>query len=109
MVIALYQNFVATLVLLPMLALVDLRLDARQIGLLVFLGVICTALSHALFIRGLRFVRAQLASVIACLEPVYGIAFAFFLLHEVPSASTLAGGALIVATAVMATHRRAPA
>ena len=61
-VIALYQNFVATLVLLPMLALVDLRLDARQIGLLVFLGVICTALSHALFIRGLRFVRARPAS-----------------------------------------------
>lgn len=108
-VIALYQNAVAALVLLPMLAVVDLRVDARQIGLLVFLGVICTALSHALFIRGLRFVRAQLASVIACLEPVYGIAFAFFLLHEVPSTSTLAGGALIVVTAVMATHRRAPA
>jgi drug/metabolite transporter (DMT)-like permease len=107
-VIALYQNAVATLVLLPMLAMVDVRVDARQIGLLVFLGVVCTALSHALFIRGLRFVRAQLASVIACLEPVYGIAFAFFLLHEVPSTSTLAGGALIVTTAVMATHRRAP-
>jgi len=107
-VIALYQNAVAALVLLPMLAVADLRVDARQIGLLVFLGVICTALSHSLFIRGLRFVRAQLASVIACLEPVYGIAFAFFLLHEVPSTSTLAGGALIVATTVAATRRRAP-
>jgi drug/metabolite transporter (DMT)-like permease len=106
-VIALYQNAVAALVLLPMLAVADLRVNARQIGLLVFLGVICTALSHALFIRGLRFVRAQLASVIACLEPVYGIAFAFFLLHEVPSITTLAGGALIVVTAVAATHRRA--
>jgi drug/metabolite transporter (DMT)-like permease len=90
-----------------MLAVVDLRVDAWQIGLLVFLGVICTALSHALFIRGLRFVRAQLASVIACLEPVYGIAFAFFLLHEVPSTATFAGGALIVVTTVAATRRRA--
>jgi len=107
-VIALYQNAIAALVLLPMLALADLRVDSGQIGLLVFLGVICTALSHALFIRGLRFVRAQLASVIACLEPVYGIAFAFFLLHEIPSSSTLAGGALIVVTAVAATRRRAP-
>jgi drug/metabolite transporter (DMT)-like permease len=108
-VIALYQNAVAALVLLPMLALADLRVDAVQIGLLAFLGVICTALAHSLFIRGLRFVRAQLASVIACLEPVYGIAFAFFLLHEIPSGSTLAGGAIIVATTLMATRRRAPA
>lgn len=107
-IIALYQNAVATLVLLPMLALADLHVDARQIGLLAFLGIVCTALSHALFIRGLRFVRAQLASVIACLEPVYGIAFAFFLLHEIPSGFTLAGGALIVATTVAATCRRAP-
>jgi drug/metabolite transporter (DMT)-like permease len=77
-------------------------------GLLAFLGVVCTALSHALFIRGLNIsVRAQLASVIACLEPVYGIVFAYFLLHEIPSIHTLAGGAVILMSTLVAMGRRA--
>ena len=108
-IIALYQNGIAALVLAPMLIWTDIRIHAGQVGMLALLGVICTALAHALFIRGLRFVRAQLASVIACLEPVYGIVFAFFLLREVPSAYTLTGGAVILATTVTATLRRAPA
>jgi drug/metabolite transporter (DMT)-like permease len=106
-VIAFYQNAGVTLLLLPMTAWVDVRIDAGQLGLLALLGVICTALSHALFIRGLTYIRAQLASVIACLEPVYGIIFAYFLLHEIPSAHTLAGGAVILTTTLLAMVRRA--
>ena len=105
-VIAFYQNVVAAIVLLPLLALIDLRLDARQIGMLAFLGVVCTALAHALFIRGLAHVRAQLASVIAGLEPVYGIVFAYLLLHETPSRHTLTGGAVIMVAALVAMARR---
>ena len=106
-VIAFYQNVGVTLLLLPMTAWVDVHIDAGQVGMLALLGVVCTALSHALFIRGLTFIRAQLASVIACLEPVYGIVLAFFLLHEVPTAHTLAGGAVILMTTVLAMVRRA--
>jgi drug/metabolite transporter (DMT)-like permease len=108
-VIAFYQNAGVTLLLLPMIVWVDVRIDGAQLGLLAFLGVVCTALSHALFIRGLIFVRAQLASVIACLEPVYGIVFAYLLLHELPSAHTLAGGAVILVTSLVAMGRRATA
>jgi len=106
-VIAFYQNAGVTLLLLPMLGWVDVRIDAGQLGMLAFLGVVCTAISHALFIRGLIFVRAQLASVIACLEPVYGIVFAYFLLDEIPSIHTLAGGAIILMTTLVAMVRRA--
>lgn len=106
-VIAFYQNAVAALLLLPMMGWVDIRMDAGQIGMLAFLGIVCTALSHVLFIRGLAFVRAQLASVIASLEPVYGIVFAYFLLHEIPSTHTLAGGAVILMTTLVAMVRRA--
>lgn len=105
-VIAFYQNAFATLLLLPMLAWFDGHIEAGQWGMLAFLGVVCTALSHALFIRGLTFVRAQLASVIACLEPVYGIVFAYFLLHEIPSPHTLAGGTVILMTTIVAMARR---
>jgi len=50
-------------------------------------------------------VTAHTASVIAALEPVYGIALAFALLGEIPSLRTLAGGVLIIAAAVTATQR----
>ena len=106
-VIAFYQNAVVTLLLLPVMVWADVRIDAGQWGKLAFLGVVCTALSHALFIRGLISVRAQLASVIACLEPVYGIVFAYFLLHEIPSIHTLAGGAIILMATLVAMDRRA--
>ena len=106
-VIAFYQNAFAALLLLPMVAWIDVRIDAGQMGLLAFLGIFCTALSHALFIRGLILVRAQLASVIAGLEPVYGVVLAYFLLHEIPSVHTLAGGAVILMTTLVAMLRRA--
>ena len=41
----------------------------------------------------------------AALEPVYGIVLAASLLDEIPSARTLAGGALIVAAAIVASRR----
>lgn len=105
--IAFYQNSVAALLLLPGLYVSEVAISAIQLGLLALLGIFCTALAHALFIRGLAVVRAQLASIIACLEPVYGIGFAFVLLNEVPSNYTLIGGALIVSTTVVAIRHRA--
>jgi drug/metabolite transporter (DMT)-like permease len=105
--VALWQNACATLVLVPIAMAADSvpAFDARAIGLLVLLGVLCTAVAHTLFIGALRTVTAHTASVVAALEPVYGIALAFVLLDEVPGARTLAGGALIVGAAIYATRR----
>jgi drug/metabolite transporter (DMT)-like permease len=55
----------------------------------------------------MRLLSAHTASVVAALEPVYGIALAWALLVEVPGARTLAGAALIVGAAVFATWRSA--
>jgi len=97
--ISFYQDGVAAIVLLPTLLLTSAAsgsLTLRTLLLLAALGLVCTALAHTLFISSLRDITAQLASVIAALEPVWGIGFAWLLLAESPSARTLAGGALIV-------------
>lgn len=111
--VAFWQNGCAALALVPVaLAAGSVpAIGAREIGLLLALGVLCTAVAHTLFITALRTVTAHTASVVAALEPVYGIALAFVLLGEVPGARTLAGGALIVGAAVFATRRagRGPA
>ena len=80
-------------------------IGGREMMLLLVLGLACTALSHTLFIGALATVSAHTASVIAALEPVYGIVLALAFLGEVPGPWTLAGGALIVAAAVVATRR----
>jgi drug/metabolite transporter (DMT)-like permease len=69
------------------------------------LGVFCTALAHTLFISSLRRLSAHTASVVSALEPVYGIALAAGLLAEIPGPRTLAGAALIVTAAVLASRR----
>ena len=82
-------------------------LGGGEIILLLVLGVTCTGLAHTLFISSMQRLSAHTASVVAALEPVYGIALAALLLHEIPTWRTLAGGTLIVAAALVASRRSA--
>lgn len=104
--IAFWQNVCAAACLAPALAISPVRPDARELALLLVLGVVCTALAHTLFIRSMRVLSAHTASVVAALEPVYGIALAAMLLDEVPDARTTVGAVLIVG-AVLAAGARA--
>jgi len=102
-VIVCYQNWIATIVLIPFLFTQNLTLQPTDYVLLAILGIFCTALAHVLFIKGLAYVKVQLASITACLEPVYGILFAFVLLGEVPALRTIVGGSIILGTITLAT------
>jgi drug/metabolite transporter (DMT)-like permease len=102
--IALWQNACAAVCLLPPALFVAALPDLRELVLLVILGVACTALAHTLFIGCLQRLSAHTASVVAALEPVYGIALAFLLLGETPPARTLGGAALIVGAALWTTR-----
>lgn len=102
-VISLYQDSIAAIVLLPTLLFVPLSglLSLQTLLLLAALGLACTALAHTLFIASMRHITAQLASVTAALEPVWGVAFAWLLLSQTPSPRTLLGGAIIVAATLV--------
>jgi drug/metabolite transporter (DMT)-like permease len=104
--IALWQNACAAACLLPFAIAAAAVPGEREIALLLILGVVCTALAHTLFIRSLRVLSAHTASVVTALEPVYGIALAFLLLGEAPSARTLVAGALLIGAALYATRAR---
>ncbi len=101
--IAFWQNACAAVCLLPVLVLVPVIPSARDLGLILVLGLACTALAHTLFIRSLRVLSAHTASVVATMEPVYGIALAAVLLGEFPNTATLVGGVIIVGAALWAT------
>ncbi len=105
--VAFYQNgFAALAFVLPAVAGKPILLSTGDILGLVLLGVVCTALAHALFIGSLQQIRVQLAGVIASLEPVYGAIFALLLASEVPGKWTIAGGTLIVGTTMVAMYWR---
>lgn len=102
-VVAFYQNlFAALFLMMPILAVNSPVPPVADLPKIIFLGVVCTALSHTLFIRSLSVIRAQTASVIAGLEPVYGIILAFFMLSEIPGVRTLLGGIVIIGTTIAA-------
>src|SRR4051812_35027663 len=100
--IALWQNVAAAVCVAPIVAFNSVVAvpTAADVALLIVLGVACTGLAHTLFIASMQRVSAHAASVVAALEPVYGITLAALLLHEFPGVRTLVGGAFIVGSAV---------
>lgn len=79
------------------------ELSLSTIGLLLLLASAFTALPHALIASSLKHLRAKTFSLVACMQPFYGVVFAIILLGENPTWQTLVGGAIVVAAAVYET------
>ena len=106
--IALWQDAAAALCLLPFAGAAwdGASLTLRDGVLLLSLGVLCTALAHTLFIRSMRTVSATTASIVAALEPAYGIALAWALQAEQPGARVVAGAGVLIVAAILASRAR---
>ncbi len=106
LLITLWQNGFAALILLPWSFLEEWEISLNELGLLFILGVVCTVVGHSLLINGLRHVQAQVVSlIIAGLEPLLAIIFAFLILGETPSLQTLIGGLLILGTTFIVSYK----
>ena len=102
-VIAFYQDATAVLVLIPFLFILQPQFTPQDILLLALLGIVFTGIAHSFFIGGLVHVKAQTASIIASLEPVYGILTAVIFLGEIPTLRVLIGGIIILGATFYAT------
>lgn len=98
--ICLYEQGTAAIVLTPALFLIQAEWNVRNITGIALIGLVCTAFAHSLYVAAQRNVKAQTAGVISGMETVYGILFAFVFLKEVPGVRELAGGIIIIGTAV---------
>ena len=67
----------------------------RDLHLLIPLGVFSLGPSYLLYFLGLQRIPAQVASVVALLEPVSGVLFGLFLFDEIPNLLGVIGGVLI--------------
>lgn len=103
---ALWQNLTIALCLLPLAwqLLPQVRpLDWLWLGLL---GVFCTAIAHSLFVASLSVLKARNAALIFALEPVYGIAVAWWLFDEQPTLRMAAGGLLILLAIALSARQK---
>ena len=103
LMISLYQDGIAAIVLLPifLFTATGTSWTPQTLLILIILGVVCTALAHTLFIASMRDITAQTASLLASLEPVWGIIFGIVLLGAIPTTRTLIGGAIIISATLL--------
>lgn len=106
--IAFYQQGFAALCTLPFALQWQGVLTASDVRDLAILGVVFTALVQGLVVASLRQLRAQTASVVFGLEPVYGILLAWLVIGEAPGVRTVAGGSLICGAVLWASFRQRP-
>ena len=71
--------------------------DPVALAVLLYLGVVPSALAYAMFFRGLRTVPGAVASIVTLLEPLTATALATAFLGERLSPGALAGGLLVLA------------
>ncbi|NEK84331.1 EamA family transporter [Blastococcus saxobsidens] len=87
------------LLLTPVALAVGLRFTADPValGVLLYLGVVPSALAYGMFFTGLRTVPGAVASIVTLLEPLTATALATAFLGERLSPAALAGGVLVLA------------
>ena len=78
-------------------------MDMHTLGLLVLLGTLFTAVPHAMVAACLRHLRAKTFSLVACMQPFYGVILAILVLNETPRWQTLIGGTLVISAAIYET------
>lgn len=92
---------VTLVILLPFMLQVSYSSLLENLPVLLFLGVMITSIGSILYFTGLKHVKAQNASIISLLEPVSAIFFAYLILHDPVSTSTLIGCVLILASSLL--------
>ncbi len=100
-----YQVLLMTIILAPVLYVMDTSNITNQYPYVILLALVTTAIGHTLFINSLKYFTASTASIIGSAQPVFGIIIAYFFLNEIPTIHTFVGGTLILATVVIESIR----
>lgn len=104
-----YQTLAVIVLLTPFSAQVIPEVSQAQWLLLVVLGIFFTAVPHTLFAHSLLHLKAKTASLVACMQVVYGTLFAALFLADIPDWTTVTGGLIVISAAAYETatsHRQ---
>lgn len=99
------QLVVISVLLSPMFFLLDISQIVNFIPSLLALILLCTSLGHTLFLHSFKNFSTVSASIISCLQPLYGIILGMIFLNEFPGISTIFGGAIILSSVFFESYR----
>jgi drug/metabolite transporter (DMT)-like permease len=99
--LALAQLLIAGVVMLPFAAIADWGAPTVEWLWLPVLALVYTAFGFAAYLHALERIPATRAAVLLYLEPASAVVFGWLLLSEDPTASMIAGGALVVGAGVL--------
>ncbi|MBF8151236.1 EamA family transporter [Winogradskyella sp. F6397] len=100
-----YQVLILTVVLAPVLYVMDSSNITTQYPYVLLLAIVTTAIGHTMFVNSLKYFKASTASIIGSTQPIFGIIIAFIFLNELPSTNTFIGGGLVLATVIIESVR----
>ncbi|MFC5044922.1 DMT family transporter [Aquimarina hainanensis] len=100
-----YQVVIIGVLSLPLIWIMDSSGITRQWPAVLALALLTTAVGHTLFLRSFRKFTVTTASIMSCIQPIYGIILGIFFLHEIPSFYTIIGGLLILSSVVIESIR----
>ncbi|MFH4963375.1 DMT family transporter [Gaetbulibacter sp. M235] len=100
-----YQIFILSILLLPVIFIMDVGNITTQYPYVIILALLTTAIGHSMFIHSLKYFSVSTASIINSLQPIFGIIMAFFFLKEIPTWHTFFGGSLILTTVIIESIR----
>jgi drug/metabolite transporter (DMT)-like permease len=97
-VLMVYQLLAIAIFWSPFFFLLDSSNLVTYLPATILLAVLTTSIGHTLFLHSLKHFSTTTASIISCIQPIYGILIAFIVLKEIPELSTLIGGFIILST-----------
>lgn len=100
-----YQLFILSIILLPVLALMDTSTIETEWPFVIILALMTTAIGHTMLVHSLKHFSGSTASIISSAQPVFGIIIAYFFLNEIPTKHTFFGGLIILSTVVIESIR----
>lgn len=100
-----YQTATIGILMMPALFFIPADQILGQWEGLLALGVITTAIGHSLFLMTFKHFSITTVSILSSVQPIYGIVLGAIFLQEIPRATTLFGGLLILSSVVIESFR----
>lgn len=100
-----YQVLIVSIVLSPVMILMETSGIRTQYPYVIILAVLTTAIGHTMLVNSLKHFTVSTASIISSVQPILGIIIAFIFLKEIPSWNTFWGGLIVLSTVVIESIR----
>ena len=104
-VVMLWQVMVSAVLLLPFLFFSEAVPSLEAVPYLVCLALVTTAIGHTLFLGAFKHFSISTASLLSCVQPIYGILLGVLFFREYPAWTSLIGGGLILLAVVVEAWR----